>query len=126
MGPVDSLNSCEFNGGLNIVLGGLKKKYPETLIVVSTLLKRRNGGPALLRYNDAIEKACLRHGVVCYDAHSKVGLDFGQELADRDLKTTTDGLHPNAAGAKIIGQKIAEFVSSLAETGDTKQATHAE
>jgi hypothetical protein len=112
MGSVDSVNKSEFNGSLNIVLRGLKKKYPGKLIVVSTLLKRRSGGARLLPYNDAIQKACERHGVVCYDAHSEVGLDFGQELYDKAMKTTTDGLHPNAVGAKIIGQKIAEFISA--------------
>ena len=112
MGSVDSLNKSEFNGSMNVVLKGLKGKYPGKLIVVSTLLKRRQGGALLLPYNDAIEKACKRHGVICYDAHSKVGLDFGQELYEKAMKTTTDGLHPNAAGAKIIGQRIAEFISA--------------
>lgn len=113
MGPVDSINKTEFNGGLNIVLKGLKTKYPRKLIVVSTILRRTNGGEALLPYNDAIKNACKRHQVICYDAYSKSGLNFEQDFHQHAMKTTSDGLHPNAAGAKILGREIAKFISTI-------------
>ncbi|MGZ0708225.1 SGNH/GDSL hydrolase family protein [Coraliomargarita sp. W4R53] len=111
LGPVDSLNQKEFNGGLNILLPGLKERSPDSVIIISTILKRRSGGATLIPYNKAIKDAAERHGVICYDAHSLVGLDLGQELRDKSLTNTADGLHPNAAGAKIIGNKIAEFIN---------------
>ena len=113
LGAVDSVDTKEFNGGLNVVLKGLKKKYPGKVIVVSTILKRTNGGKPLLPYNTAIRDACKRHGIVCYDAYSKSGLDFAREFHQGAMTTSRDGLHPNAAGAKILGKRIAEFINKV-------------
>ena len=113
IGAIDSVDKNEFNGGLNIVLKGLKNKYPDKLIVVSTILKRRNENEHLTAYNASIKDACKRYGIICYDAYSKSGLDFGSEFNQDVMTTTRDGLHPNVAGAKILGQRIAEFILSL-------------
>jgi len=113
IGGINSIDKNEFNGGLNIVLKGLKKKYPDKLIIVSTILKRRNENEHLTEYNAAIKDACKRYEIVCYDAYSESGLDFGREFNKNVMTTTRDGLHPNVAGAEILGQRIAEFILSL-------------
>ena len=114
LGKSDSLALNEFNGGLNIVLPGLKKKYPGKLIIVSTLLKRVNGGAPLLPFNTAIREACKRHGMICYDAYTDSKLDLGNEYYKKIFKNTKDGLHPNAEGHKILGERIAKFIKKQA------------
>lgn len=111
IGEDNSTNLKEFNGCLNIVLGGLKEKYPDDLIVVSTILKRRESDLPipLTKYNDAIKSKAEEYDLALLDGYNIDGLDIGN---DYDGKITDDRLHPNKKGAKLLGEGIADFLES--------------
>ena len=112
LGDPESAEASEFNGGLNIVLGGLRGKYPDARIIVSTILRRRGGGN-LGPYNAAIQSAAKRHGIHCFDAHNAPGLDFEADFQSGKKRITHDGLHPNPEGHRLLGKRIAEYILAL-------------
>lgn len=112
LGNMNSTNPAEFYGGLNLLLDGLRIKYPDKLVVISNILRRINPNKTipLSTYNDAIETKCKEKGFIVFDAYNGIGLDFN---ADYSTKITTlDGLHPNAKGNDILGHRIASFINS--------------
>ena len=112
LGNSDSTLNTEFNGCLNIVLEGLKEKFPDKLIVISSILKRKDNGVSIpvTEYNVAIESKANQYGIVFFDGFNAEGLDIG---SDFDGLITADNLHPNSTGAKLLGQKIAEFLNTV-------------
>ena len=112
LGATTSTINTEFNGGLNILLDGLRTKFPDKLIVVSTLLRRYDPNKTipLTQYVSAIKERCEAKGIICFDAYNGTGLNF---LADYYTNaTTSDGLHPNAKGHSILGQRVAGFLNT--------------
>ncbi|HGH7181610.1 TPA: BppU family phage baseplate upper protein [Bacillus luti] len=110
IGNDDSTNKKEFKGALNIMLGGLRDKYPDKLIIISNQLHRFNDNTVKLNdYRDATKVMCQKYKMVMYDAFANTGFDFAKGYYDKIL--TDDGLHPNAKGAAILGRKIAGFIN---------------
>ena len=110
LGNSTSTNEYEFNGALNIVLDGLREKYPDKLIIVTSILHRFNDNSLNVnQYRQAIEERCNAKHIVFYDSYKYTGFDFAKGYYDKIL--TSDGLHPNQKGADILGRKIAGFIN---------------
>ena len=112
LGETDSTDVATFNGALNVLMDGLRDKYPDKLIVFDSILHRYNDKALAVpcsAYRQAIEDRCEAHHIVFYDAYKYTGFDFVKGYYDHVL--TNDGLHPNEAGARILGRKLAGFLS---------------
>lgn len=111
LGDADSTDITTFNGALNVLMSGLREKYPTALIIFDSILHRYNDGALTIKasdYRQAIENRCLANHIVFYDCYKYSGFDFVKGYYDHIL--TVDGLHPNQAGADILGRKIAGFI----------------
>ena len=112
LGEEDSLDTSTFNGALNVVMNGLRTKYPSALVIFDNILSRYNdnstSGITVDQYRQAIENRCNAHRFVFYDTLKYTGFDFVKDNTAHIL--TDDGLHPNKLGAKILGRKLAGFI----------------
>lgn len=121
LGDADSLDTSTFNGALNVIMNGLRVKYPTALVIFDSILSRYNDNSTSAelpirtdQYRQAIEDRCNDHKFVFYDCYKYSGFDF---VKDNNQSSgvyhvlSFDGLHPNAVGAKILGRKIAGFIN---------------
>ncbi|MDI1263156.1 MAG: SGNH/GDSL hydrolase family protein [bacterium] len=119
LGATGSSNNTEFNGALNLLLDGLKNKYPVAHIAAFTPFPKAsmvNGaGVNLLDFADAIITQCRARSIPCCDLTSGVGPFRPQVLANRDAYTAAgDGLHPTEAMHEIAGKyKMLKFIEQL-------------
>ena len=122
LGNSDSTDKLEFNGALNIIMSGLRAKYPTALIIFDAIMERQDydapvhGGTQMniltSSYSECIKNKCKEYHFLFYDTYNELGLDFTYDLTNQVYATTNDGLHPNIEGAKIIGRKLAGFIKS--------------
>ena len=120
LGNADSTNQLEFNGALNIIMSGLRTKYPTALVIFDAIMERvdydaptHGGSPMPIltsQYSECIKERCDAHHFLFFDSYKELGLDFTQDYTSGVRATTNDGLHPNMGGAKIIGRKLAAFI----------------
>lgn len=114
LGDTNSTDVTTWNGALNVLMDGLREKYPTALIIFSNILDRiQDNNPSrypivLQTYRDALEAACRRNHIVFYNGYEELGFDFHKGYYDHYL--TVDGLHPNQTGANIMGRSIAGFI----------------
>lgn len=114
LGETNSTDITTWNGALNVLMTGLRDKYPTALIIFSNILDRiQDNNPdrypiVLQTYRDALEAACRRNHIVFYNGYKELGFDFHKGYYDHYL--TVDGLHPNQTGANIMGRSIAGFI----------------
>jgi lysophospholipase L1-like esterase len=118
IGSIDSTSTTDFNGSFNLVLSGLKESFPDTAIVVSTLLNRMAKPMAthpipISVYNDAIIDRCRDHAITCYNLHEVPDLDLETDYSQGLFRLTNDGLHPNKEGSMVLGRYIAEIINSI-------------
>ena len=112
LGDEDSEDITTFNGALNVIMSGLREMYPDKLIIFNSILHRYNDNRLDIpcnEYRNAIKNRCFANHIVFYDAYAYSGFDFAKGYYDHVL--TEDGLHPNQAGADILGRKIAGFIN---------------
>ena len=117
IGDRDSTLISDFNGAFNIVLSGLKAKFPNAVIVVSTLLNRvpkptRTHPLTIDKYNNAILDRCKEHAITCFHLHEVTDLNLETDYMQGLFQLTADGLHPGKEGSAILGRRIAEFINS--------------
>lgn len=111
LGEETSTDITTFNGALNVLMNGLREKYPDKLIIFSNILHRFNDNAFTIKasqYRGCIENRCLANHIVFYDGYKYTGFDFVKGYYDHIL--TSDGLHPNQKGAEIFGRKLAGFI----------------
>ena len=115
LGDADSTDITTFNGALNVLLSGLRDKYPTALIIVNNILDRiQDNNPSRYpivcqEYRNAIEAACVRNKIVFYDCFTETGLDFHKAYYTHSV--SDDGLHPNETGGAILGRCEAGFIN---------------
>jgi len=117
LGTTDSTLPTEFNGAFNIVLSGLKDKFPDAVIIISTLLNRvpkplETHPITIDLYNDAILDRCKEHAITCFRLHEVTELNLETDYLQGVYHLTADGLHPGKDGSAILGRRIAEFINS--------------
>lgn len=113
LGEPNSTDITTFNGALNVVMNGLREKYPDKLIIFDSILHRYNDDALNIKvseYRKAIEDRCYDNHILFYDCYKYSGFDFIKGYYDHVL--TTDGLHPNESGAEILGRKLAGFIKA--------------
>lgn len=116
IGDTDSTDITTFNGALNVMLSGLRDKYPTALIIVSNILDRiQDNNPSRYpivcqTYRDALEQACIRNKTVFFNSFTETGLDFHKAYYTHSV--SDDGLHPNKTGGQIFGRAFAGFINS--------------
>lgn len=123
----DPYDSYSFSGALRYSLEVLHKKYPQLRIVVVTPTyswylyyqgtgitceKYDLGGGTLEEYVNAQIRVAESMGVEVIDLYH----DFYPHDEWNDWERyTTDGVHPNEAGRKLIAEKIYEYLSGNAK-----------
>lgn len=104
-----------FSGACHVLFSGLQYTYPQATIVVATPLHRaeeglpKEGSGKLLRdYVDVIRSTAAQYHIPVLDLFetSAINLDTLDAL-------TTDGLHPNDAGHRILAEEIGAFLQAL-------------
>lgn len=110
VGNVGDTTYTTFYGGLNILMSGLKNKYPNASIIFLTPIKRtyyiawnaKNHVNATLEdYRNAIITMGQLYGIRVIDLYPVEELDF-----TKNVQYMPDGLHPSDAGQ----QRIAEYI----------------
>jgi lysophospholipase L1-like esterase len=126
IGVETSVDTSELYGALNVLLPGLKEKYPNGRIGYITPLKVRYGvfdvntdgtnklGYVLADYVNAIKISCAKHDIPILDLNALEGFDPNVD----EINSTyfADGLHPNAKGHGVIYPHIMEFIKQLYNT----------
>lgn len=118
LGRSGDLEENSFYGGLQITFSKLRKKYPNTPIIVSTILQRNwspseqypqpmgmdeNGnGYSIEEFNKAIVYMAHKYGCKVVDAYGESGITM-----DNILRYTKDGVHLNEIG----GEKYADYIA---------------
>ena len=117
-GELDSTDICTFCGAVNTLLGNLIARYgKEKLCVILPLHRSDEKNP----YGDGSKakpgKLLSEYVLAIKTIADKYGLDtmeFDEEFPFSKTEPchglTTDGLHPNSVGHKIIADKICEYV----------------
>lgn len=112
LGDPSSTDITTFNGALNTIMDGLRTKYPDKLVIFSSILHRFNDTALTIKadeYRNAIKERCESKKFVFYDSYRNSGFDFVKGYYDHVL--TNDGLHPNQKGADILARKISAFIN---------------
>jgi len=122
LGTPDDDDPYTFYGGLNRLFTGLMERYPRAVIVCVTPPHRvdendprgghiRDHATAVLSgYVDIIKEVCARYSVPVLDLYAASGLQPAIK-ANREAYFVDD-LHPNAAGHRVIADRIKGFLSA--------------
>ena len=127
MGTPDSFDTDTFYGALNVMLSGIREKYPTGKILYVTPLRMWNyrhpeweepvqydshnqQGLTLKDYRDAIINRCDYYSIPYLDLYEQ-GL-YGRTEKTREA-VYVDGLHPNDKGHRMIASMIAESLKRL-------------
>jgi lysophospholipase L1-like esterase len=120
LGDFDSTDNTTFNGALNILLPGLKAKYPTIPVVMMTPIKRglihnqtNNKGLTLEQFVDVIIAKCRQYGVYCLDMYSNCPINPQIPTMKDLLFKENDETHPNTEGHKVMGKTVAGFIRTL-------------
>lgn len=111
-----------FYGALHVLYNKVFEKYPDALIVVLTPLHRGNEeNPAgdgykvptlpLKGYVDIIREVAEYYSIPVLDLYKCFGVNPVVPVLKE--KYMPDGLHPNAAGHRILASRIAGFLKTL-------------
>lgn len=123
LGEFSDRTADTFYGACHVLFAGLKEKYPNKPIVVMTPSPRQNewdktacGGCAreygtLSDYVDIICRVAEHYGLPVFDLHEAMGINPDEEAVREEFMP--DGLHPNAAGHRMIADKLKAFLERL-------------
>ena len=129
LGSITDSQDGTFYGALNIIIPALVEMHPSSKIVFVTPLHRYgfgtskilgtkftydnipNGvGATLENYVNAVKNVCKNNGVSVIDLYTESTLDPTE--AEAREQYMPDGLHPNAAGHKVIAEIIESHIRS--------------
>jgi len=120
LGDFDSTDTTTFNGALNVLLPGLKAKYPKIPVVMMTPIKRgivynaeNSKGLTLEQFVDAMIAKCRQYGVYCLDMYSNCPINPQIPAMKELLFNANDDTHPNTEGHKVMGKTVAGFIRTL-------------
>lgn len=118
IGKADSTDTTTFLGALNVILAGLRQKYPNAQIICITSWKFAGTnaiGLGCSDYVDAMKTAAAAHGMPCFDA-SNPALS-GVDMTDAAFRAAycmkpTDVSHLNQEGMKLVLPYFESYLSS--------------
>ena len=108
VGDIYDIDETTFCGALNILIDGLKGKYPDSYIFFMTLFnyvpdRINKNGVSWVEYNNAIREICAIKGIDVFDVNDEIPFD-----KDRD---TVDGVHPTQEFVtNVWAPAIADFI----------------
>ncbi len=130
LGTITDKTDVSFYGALNVVIEGLKELHPDSQLVFVTPLHRYgfgtssitgekftydylpNGrGHTLGDYVHAMIEVCAQHEVSVIDLYADC--DINPTMAAIRNAYMPDGLHPNAAGHKLIAEVLLPAIEEL-------------
>ncbi|MBQ8605914.1 MAG: SGNH/GDSL hydrolase family protein [Clostridia bacterium] len=127
-GSIGDKTPATFCGGVYFLMNYLRETYGEKPIIfltparsflrkevddriVSTHAKKLPGGKPLIDYADAIIETAKGFNVHVPDLYRNLGIDpHDEEVFD---KYTTDGLHFNDEGHKVLARFIKEYIEAI-------------
>lgn len=118
LGKAEDETETTFNGAVNILMQGLKRKYPNSVIIWMTPLHRKTehmpneySGAILVEYVDIIKIKAAEYGLLILDMQEL------ENLQPTDYYYNTlickDGLHPNDAGHAVIADEVINYLRNL-------------
>ena len=130
IGTVDSTDTTTFMGALNVILAGVRTKYPDAMIVCVTPWNFPDKADYTLTHKDyvnAMMQVAEAHGVYCINASDSdaMGVDMTDaSFRQKYCKNSGDVSHLNQEGMKLVMPKfekyIAEFYADFLKNGGAK------
>ncbi len=117
IGKNDDTDTKTFKGALNVLIDGLRAKYPNAVLIAVTPWKvsGTNGiGNTVSSYADAMREICAIKGVACFSADDPAvsGVDMTDAAFRADYSMNpTDVSHLNFAGHKLVLPKFEKFIA---------------
>ncbi len=119
IGELSDKTPKTFCGGVEFLMSFIKLTYPDSKLVFMTPPRRFNevrmlvdGGTKTLKmYVDIIKAKAKEHGIYVIDVYEKLGID--PNLDDDREKYTTDGLHLNDAGHRVLADLVKKELEAL-------------
>ena len=106
-----------FKGALNVIIDGLRQKYPNAVLICVTPWKvsGTNGiGKTVSSYSDAMLEICSLKNVPCFNAADPAvsGVDMtSSTFRAKYSMTATDVSHLNLDGHKLVLPKFEKFIA---------------
>ena len=108
-----------FYGAMHTLCRKLVEKYPDALIVFMTPLHRLNeegyapGRRDLRSYVQAIREVCEYYSLPVLNLYATYGVN--PEIPVQMERFMPDGLHPNAAGHRLLTEQLGAFLRACPE-----------
>ena len=107
-----------FYGAVNLLMRGLKVKYPKAVIVIVTPLHRKNehipnefSGAVLDEYVKILCEKAKENGYHIFDLRSTAGLSPCEEYYKELI--IEDGIHPNEKAHELIAKEFIRYLEAL-------------
>lgn len=117
LGTVDSRDDKTFMGALNVIVDGVKTKYPNAMIVLVTpwnFTNTRSHTLVSVDYADAMKQVAQAQGVYCIYAYDTAvsGVDMTSEsFRSTYCMTPSDVSHLNPEGMKLVFPKFEKLLA---------------
>lgn len=123
IGTLDSTDTDTFMGALNVMFKGLRDKYPDAMMIFTTVWNFPNTNTeselTYLDYAQAAEQVCEKWGIYCFKAYDPAvsGVDMTDETFRAAYCMSPDDIsHLNLSGMKLVMPKYEQFIAdSLAD-----------
>lgn len=117
MGSASDYDPYTFNGAVNLLMDGIKMKYPDATVVVILPLHRRNesipnafSGAVLEEYIQVIRRKAQENGFLICDLRTASGLQGDDRYYAMLME---DGVHPLEDGHEIIAKELLKYLSEI-------------
>ena len=111
--PLENVNRMTFAGAMRYTYEKLNELYPNAKIVVCTPLQEcMESFDSIYKKGKLIEYIASRLSIICWNLRD-CGILNIYERPGEDCRDLIDGIHPNASGAKKIGEYISREFKKL-------------
>ena len=117
MGTPLDYDPYTFNGAVNLLMDGIKAKYPDATIIMVIPLHRRNenvpnefSGAVLEDYIQVLCRKATENGFLICDLRTADGLQGDERYYSMLMD---DGLHPLEEGHKIIANEFLKYLKAI-------------
>ncbi|MDE5872152.1 MAG: SGNH/GDSL hydrolase family protein, partial [Muribaculaceae bacterium] len=109
-------------GSVRLVSDLLLTMFPDaTLLFVTPLQMSKTDAETVFKVSDIIERAAAEKGGFTLRADKKSGIRHEEEVSEP--KYTSDGVHTNPEGARMLGKFILDFLISHLNSKTDKLST---
>lgn len=119
LGTIDSEDPNTFMGAMNVMMRGLRKKYPNAAIVFTTVWNfpdtNKDTSLTYLDYAKATEEVCEKWGVYCFRAYDPAvsGVDMRDaEFRAKYCMNPNDISHLNLSGMKRVMPTFESYLNT--------------